>query len=212
MSGPAILELVGYLGSVLVLVSFLMASVVKLRVVNSVGSLIFAVYALLIHSYPTAFMNVCLVLINLYYLRKLGNKENHYDLLRTDSQDNYLAYLLEYYRPDMEKCFPGLKVDQTRANRAYLICCDGAPAGIFLGREEDGELDILLDYSTPAYRDCSVGEYLFEKMPLDGIRRLLYAGPAKHHQDYLRKMGFQKEEGAYVKNLKEVEKNENPVL
>ena len=47
------IELVGYLGSALVVASMLMSSVVKLRVINTLGSGIFAVYALMIHSYPT---------------------------------------------------------------------------------------------------------------------------------------------------------------
>ena len=64
-------ELIGYLGSVLVVVSMLMSSVVKLRVINTIGSGIFAGYALLIHSYPTALMNACLVGINLYNLVRL---------------------------------------------------------------------------------------------------------------------------------------------
>ena len=49
MNTSTIIEAVGYLGSALVLVSFLMSSVVKLRVVNTAGSLIFALYALIIH-------------------------------------------------------------------------------------------------------------------------------------------------------------------
>lgn len=39
MNTSSLIEAVGYLGSALVLVSFLMSSVVKLRVVNTVGSL-----------------------------------------------------------------------------------------------------------------------------------------------------------------------------
>ena len=57
MNVSTIIEMVGYLGSVLVVVSMLMSSVIKLRVINTVGSGIFAVYALIIHSYPTALMN-----------------------------------------------------------------------------------------------------------------------------------------------------------
>ncbi|MCR4607972.1 MAG: YgjV family protein, partial [Oscillospiraceae bacterium] len=66
MNTKIIIEAVGYCGSLLVLVSFLMTSVVKLRVVNTIGSAIFAIYALIIHSYPTAIMNICLVAINLH--------------------------------------------------------------------------------------------------------------------------------------------------
>ena len=51
MTPKMILELVGYLASLLVLVSLLMTSVTKLRVINMIGSFIFAIYALLIASY-----------------------------------------------------------------------------------------------------------------------------------------------------------------
>lgn len=71
MNASVIVEMVGYLASFLILVSFLMSSVIWLRIVNSVGALIFVVYALIIHSYPTAVMNFCLILVNLYYLRRL---------------------------------------------------------------------------------------------------------------------------------------------
>ena len=72
-----VIEMIGYTGSFLVLVSFLMVSVVKLRIVNSIGSLIFMIYALIIKSYPTAIMNFCLILINLYYLYKTSKTENN---------------------------------------------------------------------------------------------------------------------------------------
>ena len=66
-----IVELVGYLGSILVVVSVLMTSMVKLRIVNSIGASIFTVYALIIQSYPTALMNFSLVVNNLYYLTRM---------------------------------------------------------------------------------------------------------------------------------------------
>ena len=42
-----LLELFGYLGSLLVVVSLMMSSVVKLRVFNTIGSICSAAYALL---------------------------------------------------------------------------------------------------------------------------------------------------------------------
>ena len=75
MDSGMIIEMIGYLGSVLVLISFLMSSVVKLRVINAVGSLVFAGYALIIHSYPTALMNFCLVGLNIYYLVRLRHPD-----------------------------------------------------------------------------------------------------------------------------------------
>ncbi len=62
------IEMIGYSASMLIVVSMLMTSVNKLRIVNSIGAGIFIAYALMIHSYPTAIMNFCLILINLYQL------------------------------------------------------------------------------------------------------------------------------------------------
>lgn len=75
MNSSMLIEIMGYFGSILVVVSMLMTSVIKLRVVNTIGAGIFAVYALIICSYPTALMNTCLVIINIYNLVKLLKNE-----------------------------------------------------------------------------------------------------------------------------------------
>ncbi len=75
MNTEMLIELFGYLGSVMVVVSMLMSSVVKLRVINTIGSVISGTYALIIGSFPLALMNICLVVINLYNLRKLRKTE-----------------------------------------------------------------------------------------------------------------------------------------
>lgn len=75
MHAAMIVEMAGYLGSVLVVVSMLMTSVRRLRVVNAVGAGIFTVYALLIQSYPTALMNFCLVVIDVYHLIRMDKRQ-----------------------------------------------------------------------------------------------------------------------------------------
>lgn len=71
MDQSTLIEMFGYLGSFLVVVSMLMTSVKRLRIMNSIGAGLFAIYAVIIHSYPTALMNSCLVLINIYNLAKM---------------------------------------------------------------------------------------------------------------------------------------------
>lgn len=197
-----IIELIGYLGSLLVLVSFLMSSVIKLRIINTLGGFIFAIYALLIHSYPTALMNFCLVGINIYYLIRLTKDKRHFDLIDGKTDDAFVNYMLSYYHEDIETYFSERTMSEKEPDTAYIVCCDAVPAGILLGRKTDAEtLDIVLDYSTPTYRDCSVGKYLYAKLPKRGIRKLVYTGDAGNHEPYLQKMGFVKEDGAYVKIL-----------
>lgn len=199
-------EAFGYLGSALVVVSMLMSSVVRLRIINMIGSIIFAIYALIIKSYPTAVMNFFLVGINIYHLVRLKGSRNHYDIIELADVEGFLTYFLNYYKEDIKKYFP--KWDgKASADAAYLVCCDSAPAGLLMGTAAKGSgkdlktLDIILDYSTPTYRDCSVGAFLYESLPKYGVKKLIYHGDTPEHVAYAEKMGFKKEDGAFVKVL-----------
>lgn len=202
MNTATIIELAGYLGSTLVVVSMLMSSVVKLRVINTVGSVISATYALIIHSYPLALMNICLIIINCYNLVKLLKTKQQYDLISAGTDDAFLSYFMTHYGEDIQNFFPETEAAFSAADTAYIVCCDGTPAGLLLGKaKEAGALQITVDYSTPAYRDCSVGKYLYSRLPEHGIRTLLYSGKSKKHEEYLLKMGFVPENGVYKKLL-----------
>ena len=201
MDTNTIIEAIGYLGSALVLVSFLMASVFKLRIVNSVGSIIFTIYAFIIHSYPTAIMNLCLVLINFYYLVKMSNTSINYEIVKADCNDALVSYLLRFYADDIKKCFPGTTMDFRESNLGYVVCHNGNPVALFLGKEKDGVVDIDLDYSVPQYRDFSIGKFLEEKLPGSGIKSLIYRGSDENHKAYLNKMGYIKKDGYYEKYL-----------
>lgn len=202
MNSSMMIEMIGYAGSVLVVISMLMTSVVKLRVVNMTGAVIFTVYALLIRSYPTALLNAFLVVINGYNLTRLLKTERHYDLIDGKAEESFLMYVLDYYKEDIRKYFPEFHMNPAEIDTAYLVCNDAAPAGVLLGKRTGGDtVEVVLDYSTPVYRDCSVGAYLYSKLSSKGIRRLVYAGTGEAHGAYLRKMGFTSENGIYVKEL-----------
>ena len=203
MSMATIIELIGYLGSALVLISMLMTSVVKLRVINLVGSVIFAGYALMIKSYPTAVMNFCLACINIYHLWRLLKEQKQYELISADARDGYLSFLLQNGEEDIRKWFPAFSRQDMQADRAYLICCDGNPAGVFLGKEtKQNELEVLLDYALPAYRDTSVGRFLYQRLAQEGYRSLVFRQDAPNHTQYLEKIGYQKTEaGKYTLDL-----------
>ncbi len=203
MTAKMWIEAFGYLGSALVVVSMLMTSVVRLRIINLTGSVIFAIYALIIQSYPTALMNFFLVGINIYHLAKLKGTKKTYDLIETAGKDGYLRFLVDSYREDILGIFPGTRLDDTSYDLSYLVCCEGNPAGLFFGnRGKDGEIDVALDYATPIYRDASVGGFLYGKLAEKGFKSLVWRGNTEKHSDYLAKTGFVKrEDGAYVKSL-----------
>lgn len=199
MTHEMIWELIGYLGSALVVVSLLMSSVIKLRIINTIGSLIFCVYALVIHSYPTAVMNGALVAINIYFLAKLINKEKSFTLREISGKDASLLYMLEKYEGDIEKFFPGWKERGPEINKVYLAFRDDILAGVTMGKAEGESFTLLLDYSTPQFRDLKLGSFVYGKLNEAGYKRLYYDGNSRAHMEYLEKMGFKEENGILVK-------------
>ena len=202
MDTGTIIELIGYLGSALVLVSMLMTSVIRLRIINLTGSVIFAVYALLIRSYPTAVMNICLAGINIYHLRRLMTEQKHYDLIPASLEDGYLSFLFRSQEADIRKFFPGFSPQGCSADLVYLMCCDGNPAGLFLGkRRTEDDVEVLLDYALPVYRDTSAGRFLHRRLAQEGYRSLLFRQNAPEHTPYLEKVGYRKTGNEYVLDL-----------
>jgi hypothetical protein len=59
---------VGYLAMAVLLISFMMKNVTKLRIINSIGCAIFIFWGILIQEYPVIITNSSIVLINFYYL------------------------------------------------------------------------------------------------------------------------------------------------
>ena len=70
------LEIFGYMGTALVVLSMMMTSVTKLRIVNMSGSVISAIYAAIIGTWPIVVMNVCLFMINGFHLIRGATKKN----------------------------------------------------------------------------------------------------------------------------------------
>ena len=198
-----LLELIGYLGSALVIVSMLMTSVVKLRIINTIGSVIFCGYALAIHSYPTAAMQLCLIIINIINLYKLNNTKKEYAAVGVNASDGFLAHFLFANSSDIKKFFPDFST-ASENDKIFLITCSQVPAGVFIAQEDtNGSLCVKLDYTTPAYRDCSAGKFLYTHLKRLGIKKLTAETKIPAHQKYLHKMGFStgRDSDLYTKEL-----------
>ena len=67
-----LLELVGYAGSALMLISMMMTSVKWLRIVNLTGAILSMIYGFLVPTLPTAFLNLGIMIIHLVQLWRLN--------------------------------------------------------------------------------------------------------------------------------------------
>lgn len=195
MDSQLVLEIVGYVASVLVAVSLMMSSILKLRLVNLVGSAAFTVYGVLIHAYPVAAVNLLIVFINLYYLRQMLGAREFFKLLRVRPDSEYLGYFLDFYKDDIQRFSPGFAAAPAEGQLTFFVLRDMVPAGLFIGeRGADGSLRVLLDFVIPQYRDFKTGKYLFSRQ-VDffrslGITQIVSEPGSREHSAYLRRMGF----------------------
>lgn len=204
MNITTLIELVGYAGSILVVLSMLMTSLKKLRIVNTAGCVVFATYALIIKSYPTAGMQVALIIINMINLYKLTNTKRDYKVVELPVNDSILTYYAHIYREDIEKFFPGVFESintQDNKTKVYLVLNGPTAAGVMLAEKNDSTLDVKLDYTTPAYRDTSVGKFLYDYLAKNEIKQLCVKTQVPEHGIYLKKMGFEEKTGLYKKTL-----------
>ncbi|MBF2707589.1 YgjV family protein [Flavobacterium soyangense] len=71
MSDISLTEWVGYLASLVLMISFLMKNINTLRIINSIGAILFVVYGiLLVTSWPIIITNTFILGVNIYYLTK----------------------------------------------------------------------------------------------------------------------------------------------
>lgn len=76
-------EMIGYLASLMVAISLMMKNIVSLRWINSIGCGLFVIYGTVIEAWPVAFMNAFIVGINMYYLIKIAREEKASTVLAT---------------------------------------------------------------------------------------------------------------------------------
>ena len=167
----SVYELIGYMGSAVVLISFMMTSVVKMRIVNIIGALVCLVYGVLIQAYPTVALNGVLILVNLFQLIRVVNQSDEYQMVATDQKDPMFLYFLEHYGDDIRQFFPDFDPSVV-ADEVYFVCCNAVPAGLMIARR---------------------------RLTNKGYHKAIFHGEYEKHTKYLNKMGFIKEGEDYVK-------------
>ena len=199
MSKEFLIEMIGYLGSLLVLISFIMTSVVKLRIINTIGSIIFTIYAIIIKSYPTAIMNAVIIFINIHYLYRMLKTEKEYDVVKMESDDSFIDYFINHHRIELDKYFDD--IDPKKWNYVYVPFADEKPVGLTAGHLDGDELDLLMDFTCPEYRDFSIGDRVFRKIAEDGVNKIIFDCKLEGFEDYIKKFNFEYEDGRYIKKL-----------
>lgn len=195
-------DILGYIGSAIVLTSFTMTSTVKLRLVNSAGAVLNIIYSYLIGAYPTAICNACILCINFFYLlRVLHNHQNTYAIVRCSLQESVCKAFIAKYRRDIASFYPHFRADDPQQNFARFIFSRNEIVGLQVGIVKNNVMRLTLDYSIPEYRDCSVGRFAYAHISNKGIRQAYFTGHNERVRRYLSKMGFRRRGNKLALNI-----------
>ncbi len=204
-------ELIGYIASVMIFISILSSSILKLRIINLIGSGIFAVYGFLIGSIPTGLMNTLIVIVNVYYLIKFFKSKELFTILEVDQNDQYVKHFLEFYQTEIKKFSFDTNLMKEKWDICFFVLRDMATAGLFSAKKVDEKtLLIALDFAIPEYRDFKIGKYIYDRQEelfgKQGYQQFQVKTINKDHSKYLLKMGFTKDlenEDLYSKQIGE---------
>jgi uncharacterized protein with PQ loop repeat len=202
-----VIEFLGYVASALVVISLAMTSVVRLRIISLIGGVLFAIYGFLIDSLPIAIVNVIVVVLNTFFLWKAFTDKEYFTLLEVRPESMYVSGLVDFYRDDIARFFPGFRLQPAGDQLAILTLRDMVPVGLFIGTPEgERTLRVLLDYVTPVHRDLKAARFLFgrnSRQVFDGFgyERLVSDGGSPAHNRYLERVGFTNTDGRYVREL-----------
>ncbi|MBS3944638.1 MAG: hypothetical protein KGZ42_04020 [Melioribacter sp.] len=193
-----LIEIIGYSASVLIAISLMMSSIVKLRIINFFGASIFSTYGFIIGAYPVGILNGFITLVDIYYLSEIFfKKENEYfRVLEVKTNSEYLNYFLQYYEHDIKKFIPSFSFMPCESCHVMFVLRNTIPAGLVISEySDDDSIHVRLDYAIPGYRDFKMGKYVFNEIFKHKKVKNIYSDPGNEkHESYLRKMGFEKRE------------------
>lgn len=201
------LEIVGWIGSALVVWSLLQTRILRLRAFSLTGSLVLLVYNAVLGVWPMVGLNLMLAAINAVHLRRLlrsRHDEAAYEVLEVGPDDAYLRYVMRLHGADIGRFNPGFEYDPAVPGRsAFLVQRGDETVGVVLARDAgDGVAQVDLDYVTPRFRDFSPGQFVYRRSGLftdRGYRRVVT--PPGMVAPYYERLGFARAGDSYALDL-----------
>ncbi len=206
MNAQLIYQIIGYFASVLIAISMMMKSVLRLRVINGIGGLVFVIYGILIKAYPVAILNTLVVIIDAYYFLKMLKRSDFFTVMDVAPDSTYFTFFINFNKKDIRTFFPEFNYKSKPGDLIFFILRNTIPAGLVIVRPEGHTGRVLLDYALKDYRDFKIGAFIFDDnsdILLDrGITDLVTKADVTVHAKYLRQMNFkQSDDGQFRRKL-----------
>lgn len=203
-------QVLGYLAFIFLAVSLWVTNDIRFRWINSFGCLAFVFYGVLINAFPIVLTNAVLLSINVYFLFKIYNRQEKFDLVEFNTDASLIPRFLAFYQQDIKSYFPDFSLSENPREVKFVVLRDIVVANIFVAEVDDhGNAVVKINYTVPKYRDYKVGRFLFEEgkqfLAKRGIRKVVYERVAHpKHKKFLQVIGFEQE---FTSNGKKFVKN-----
>ncbi len=192
---------VGYLASVLLVISLLLNNDLKFRLINACGGVCFVIYGIMIDATPIIITNATVLSINIFYLIRIFNTQEDFDIIYFNAGDRLIKKFLNYYKTDIANYFPDYDPNAEGNQVNFLVLRNMAVANVFSANlDESGTAEVKINYTVPKYRDFKVGKFIFDRekkhLLKKGVKQVCYREVKnKNHEDFLKTMGFEKTPG-----------------
>ncbi len=209
MSTRLALEILGWIGSGLIILSLAQARVLRFRVLNLAGATLAVLYNSVLQIWPFAAMNAIIVVLDIYWLRRLL-RERHdaavYEVVEVAPDDQYLSHVMKVHLADVRRFQPGFAWDPATPDRsAFLVERATETVGVVVIRDVgNGIAQVDLDYVTPRFRDFTPGEFVYRRSGVfaeRGFRRLVAPADVLKPEAYFPHVGFRSEDGEWVRDV-----------
>jgi hypothetical protein len=190
----------GYLASALLALGLLVNNDLKFRWLNTGGNVAFIFYGVALGAIPIILTNSILLAINLFFLYKIYNRKEHFELLEFSNGGIMIDRFLSFYQKDIAAHFPEFSREELERNLNFVVLRNLVIANIFSVKPgSNGTAEVFINYTVAKYRDYKVGRFIFEKekefLLSRGIKTIYYTSVAnKRHENFLKVMGFSLQE------------------
>ncbi|WP_454083938.1 hypothetical protein [Georgenia sp. Marseille-Q6866] len=198
------LEVVGWVGSGIVVWSMMQQRILRLRVYNLVGCLVQVLYNGVLGVWPVVALNVVLAVVQVVNLTRLlrgRDDPDSYSVAEVPARGPLLAQLVDRHREDVARFHPGFTAPTAEAD-AFVVMSGDEVAGWVVVHDDDGVAQIEVDYVTERFRDLSPGRFVFRRSGVlaeRGYRAVAWAPDTV--EPYYEQVGFERRGDRYVLDL-----------
>lgn len=197
MDTNLVLEVIGWIGSLLVVWSLMVARVLRFRWMNMAGAAIATVYNAIIEVWPFAFMNLAITLIDIYWLWRLYREAKvagTYLVLPVTADDAFVKEVMRIHADDIAAHAPAFTATSDPARSMFLLTRGDEAVGLVAVHDRgDGLGRVELDWVKKRFRDFSPGEFVYRESQVladAGFERLEVVPHEGTDTAYLARVGY----------------------